>query len=71
LMDITVKMLDKAGANLSSDSFVKALETSTIPRSFFGTPEVTFTPNKRLGNNSTRIAQIIGGRWTTISDFVK
>ena len=71
LMDMVVRTADKAGPNLSTDSFVKALEGSTFPRSFLGTPEVSFSATKRLGNNQARIAQIRGGRWVNVTDFVK
>ena len=71
LIDMFVKTAEKAGANLSTDSFVKALESSTFPRSFLGTPEISFGPQKRLGNNQARIAQIQNGRWVNVTDFVK
>ena len=71
LMDMVVRTLDKTGPNLSADAFVKALETSTFPRSFLGTSEYSFGPQKRLGNNQSRIAQIQNGRWVNISDFIK
>ena len=71
LMDMFIKTADKAGPNLSTDSFVKALEGSTFPRSFLGTPEISFSATKRLGNNAARIAQIRNGRWVNVTDFVK
>jgi branched-chain amino acid transport system substrate-binding protein len=71
VMDMFIKTLEKTGPNLSTDSFVKALETSTFPRSFLGTPDISFGPQKRLGNNQARIAQILNGRWVNVSDFVK
>ena len=58
LMDMVVRTLDKTGPGLNVDGFVKALETSTFPRSFLGTSEYSFGPQKRLGNNQSRIAQI-------------
>ena len=71
LMDMVVRTADKAGPNLSTDSFVKALESSTFPRSFLGTPEISFSASKRLGNNQARVAQIRNGRWVNVTDFVK
>jgi len=71
LMDMVVRTLDKAGPALSTDSFIKALEGSTFPRSFLGTPEVSFSASKRLGNSQARIAQIRNGRWVNVTDFVK
>ena len=71
LMDIFIKTAEKAGPNLTTDAFVKALESSTFPRSFLGTPDISFGPQKRLGNNQSRIAQIQNGRWVNVTDFVK
>ena len=71
VMDLLVRTLDKAGPNLSTDAFVKALESSTFARTFLGTPEYSFGPTKHLGNSESRIAQIQGGRWVTVSDFIK
>lgn len=71
LIDMFAKAADKAGPNLTTDSFVKALETMTYPRSFLGSADYTWTPKTRLGNTQMRIAQIQKGRWVNVSDFVK
>lgn len=71
VVDIFVKAAEKAGPNLTPDGLVQALETTTYPRSYLGTPEYVFGPNRRLGNRQTRIAQIQNGRWTSVSDFVQ
>jgi branched-chain amino acid transport system substrate-binding protein len=71
LVDIFVKAAEKAGAGLSSESFVKSLETLTYPRSFLGTPEYAWSPTVRQGNLQTRLHQIQNGRWAPISDFLK
>ncbi|HWS76178.1 MAG TPA: ABC transporter substrate-binding protein [Quisquiliibacterium sp.] len=71
LVDMFVKAAEKAGPNLSSDSFVQALETMVYPRSFLGTPEYGWSPTVRQGNMQTRLQQIRSGRWVTISDFLK
>lgn len=69
--DMFIKTAEKVGPNLTVDSFVKALETSSFPRSFLGTPEYVFTPTSRLGNRQARIAVISNGRWANYSDFLK
>ena len=71
LMDMFIRTVEKAGPDLSTDSFVKALESSTFAPSFLGSPEISFTASKRLGNSQCRLAQIRDGRWVTVSDFVK
>ena len=70
LMDMFVRSLDKVGPQPSADGFVKALESSSFARSFLGTPEVSFSPTKHLGNQQARIAQIRNGRWVNVSDFL-
>ena len=71
LIDMFAKAAEKAGAGLNTDSFIKALESNPYPRTFLGTSDYAWGPDKRLGNTQMRIAQIQNGRWVTISDFIK
>ena len=71
MIDIFVRAAERAGPKLSADSLVKALEDNPYPRGFLGNPEFAFGPNKRLGNDQARLAQIQGGRWKTVSDFLR
>ena len=61
----------KAGPNLTTDSFIKAMDTMVIPKDIFGSPEATFGPKKRLGNESSRMSQITDGKWKVVSDYPK
>ena len=61
----------KAGANLTSDSFIKAMDSMSIPADIFGSPAMTFSASKRLGNDTSRLSQIQDGRWKVVSDYVK
>ncbi len=61
----------KAGPNLTTDSFIKAMDTMVIPKDIFGSPEATFGPKKRLGNETSRMSQITDGKWKVVSDYVK
>ncbi len=70
-MDMFVKAAEKAGPNLTVDTFVKALETNPYPRSFLGTPDYSWAPDRRLGNTQSRLNQIQNGRWQGASDFLK
>lgn len=70
MVDIFAKAAERAGPKLNNDSLVKALEEHAYPRGFLGNPEFSFGPQKRLGNNQVRLAQIQGGRWRTVSDFM-
>ncbi len=61
----------KAGPNLNTDGFIKAMDTMVIPKDIFGSPEATFGPKKRLGNETSRMSQITDGKWKVVSDYVK
>ncbi len=69
MMDIFAKAAEKAGANLTTDTFNNAMETTTFPRDIFGAPECRITKTDRLCNNKVRLAQIKDGRWVSISDY--
>ena len=69
-VDAFIRAATKAGPNLTTDSFIKAMDTMTIPTDIFGSAEMTFGPKKRLGNNLSRLSQIQDGRWKVVSDYV-
>ena len=69
MMDIFAKAVEKAGANLTTDTFNNAMETTTFPRDMFGAPECRITKTDRLCNSKVRLAQIKDGRWVSISDY--
>lgn len=70
-IDAFVNAATKAGRNLTPDGFVKAMETTAVPADIFGSPAMTFGPNKRLGNADTRLSQIQYGRWKVVSDYMR
>ena len=61
----------KAGTNLTVDSFVKAMETTKFAPDMFGSPEASFAPNKRAGSDMTRMSQLQNERWKVVTDYVK
>lgn len=69
MMDTFGKAAEKAGANLTTDTFNNAMETTKFPQDMFGSPECSITKTDRLCNSKVRLAQIKGGRWVTISDY--
>jgi branched-chain amino acid transport system substrate-binding protein len=68
-IDTFIQGVAKAGPNLTTDSFVRAMESMTIPPDMFGSAEMTFGPKKRLGSNAARLSQIRNSRWTVVSDY--
>jgi branched-chain amino acid transport system substrate-binding protein len=71
IMDAFIAAARKAGPGLTTDSFVKAMDTMVIPSDIFGSPELRFSSQQRLGNNFSRLSQIQDGRWKVVSDYVK
>lgn len=61
----------KAGSNLTTDSFVKAMDGLTIPADIFGSPQGTWTATKRLGNDKSRLSQLQDARWVVVSDYIQ
>lgn len=70
-MDGFIRAASKAGSKLSTDSFIKAMDTMTIPPDMFGSAEMTFSPTKRLGSSATRISQLQDNRWKVVSEYLK
>jgi branched-chain amino acid transport system substrate-binding protein len=70
-VDAFLRAASKAGNNLTTESFIKAMDTMTIPPDIFGSAEMTFSPTKRLGSNASRMSQIVDGRWKVISEYTK
>jgi branched-chain amino acid transport system substrate-binding protein len=66
--DLTVTGLDKAGKDLTTDSFVKGLESIRGYRDIFNGPEATFGPDKHQGANSSFLAVVKGGRWVRVTE---
>jgi branched-chain amino acid transport system substrate-binding protein len=71
ILDAFVKGAAKAGPTLSTDTFIKAMDSMTIPPDIFGSAEATFTATKRLGSDASRLSQIVDGRWKVISEYAK
>jgi branched-chain amino acid transport system substrate-binding protein len=70
-IDSFLRAAQKAGPNLSTDSFIKAMDTMVIPPDIFGSAEMTFGPKKRLGSDASRLSQLQDARWRVVSEYVK
>jgi len=71
IIDTFAVVAAKAGANLSTDSFIKVMDTLSMPSDMFGAAPATFSPTKRLGSDASRLSQIVDGKWKVVSDYVK
>ena len=70
-VDGFIQAAQKAGPNLTTDSFVKALESMSFPADMFGSAPASFGPKKRQGSNESRLSQIQDGRWKVLTDYIK
>lgn len=70
-IDAFIRGAQKAGNNLTTDSFIKAMDSMVIPPDIFGSAEATFGPQKRLGSEVSRLSQIQDGKWKVVSDYVR
>ena len=71
VVDAFLRAAGKAGNNLTTESFIKAMDTMTIPPDIFGSSEMTFGPQKRLGSNATRYSQLVDNRWKVVGEYMK
>jgi branched-chain amino acid transport system substrate-binding protein len=71
IIDAFAQAASKAGTNLTTDSFIKAMDTTNLPTDIFGSPPMTFSATKRLGSDSSRLSQITDGKWKVIADYAR
>ena len=69
VVDVFIQAAGRAGANFTADSFVRAMESGKFAADIFGSPEMSFSPTKRLGNNASRMSQIQDGRWKVVAPY--
>jgi branched-chain amino acid transport system substrate-binding protein len=71
IIDIFIRAAQKAGPNLTTDSFIKAMDTMSVPPDIFGSAEMTFSATRRLATDASRVSQIQDGRWRVITEYTK
>ena len=71
IIDQFIAAANKAGTNLTTDSFVKAMDGINFAPDMFGSPKSNYTATKRLGNDLSRLSQIQDGKWKPVSDYLK
>ena len=69
VIDLFIQAAQKAGPNLSTDSFIKAMDTMVIPPDMFGSAPSSYSATKRIGSNASRLSQIQDGKWKVISPY--
>ena len=71
ILDAFIRGAAKAGPNPTTDSFIKAMDSTSIPADIFGAAPATFSATKRLGSDASRLSQIVDGKWKVISEYAK
>ena len=69
IIDNFAKAATKSGKALSTESFIKAMDTMSSPPDIFGSAPSSFSPTKRLGSDASRLSQIQDGKWKTVSEY--
>ncbi|MEO8022013.1 ABC transporter substrate-binding protein [Polaromonas sp.] len=70
IIDTFARAAQKAGPNLTTDSFIKVMDTLSSPPDMFGGAPSSFSPTKRLGSDASRLSQITDGKWKVMSDYI-
>ncbi len=70
-IDAFARAAAKAGPNLTTDSFIKAMDSMSFESDMFGSATSTFSPTKHLGSDASRLSQIQDGRWKVVSEYIK
>lgn len=71
IIDAFARAAAKAGPGLSTDAFVKAMDSMSTPSDIFGSAPATYSPTKHFGSNATRLSQIVDGRWKVVSEYTE
>jgi branched-chain amino acid transport system substrate-binding protein len=70
VMDSFIAAAQKVGPNLTSDNFVKTMDTMSFTDPLFGGAPSSYTATKRLGSDASRLSQIQDGKWKVQSEYV-
>jgi branched-chain amino acid transport system substrate-binding protein len=71
IVDTFAAAAAKAGPTLNTDTFIKAMDSSTFNPDMFGGAPQSFTATKRLGSDVSRLSQLQEGRWKVVSDYFR
>jgi branched-chain amino acid transport system substrate-binding protein len=60
---VVVQALKNAGRDLTVDSFIAGLEKIKNYQDIFGSPPITFGPDRHWGSNESFLAEVKDGKW--------
>lgn len=58
--------LQRAGRDLNVDSFIKGMESIKDYEDIFGSPKMTYGPDKRQGSNESFLVQVHDSKWVPV-----
>jgi len=64
------KVADKAGRNLTDESFIAALNSAKLPVDELGNPAFNVSKDNRLSNDRVRMTQVKDGKWVVLTEFL-
>jgi branched-chain amino acid transport system substrate-binding protein len=64
---LVVLAMQKAGKNLTADSFVTGMESIKDWHDIFGSPAMSFSPTKHQGSSESFLCVVKGGKWVPVS----
>jgi branched-chain amino acid transport system substrate-binding protein len=70
VIDIFADVAQRAGPDLTTESFIAAIEKYTRPRDKFGSDEIAFSKTQHLGTNRARLSQVQNGKWVQLTDYL-
>lgn len=70
-MDLVVQGLDRAGPNLTTDGFLKAVEQLKGYRDFIGGLVYNFGPDNHQGTNASYLLQVQKGRFVVLEEGLR
>ncbi|MEI8155813.1 MAG: ABC transporter substrate-binding protein [Burkholderiales bacterium] len=70
VMDSFIAAAEKTGPNLTTDTFVKTMDSMSFTDPLFGAAPSSYTATKRLGSDASRLSQIQDGKWKVVSEYI-
>ena len=65
--ELLILGLQRAGRDLTVDSFITGMESIKDYQDIFGSPKMSFGPNRRQGSTESFLAVVHDGRWVPVS----
>ncbi|MBN8906342.1 MAG: ABC transporter substrate-binding protein, partial [Rhodospirillales bacterium] len=64
--ELVIKALRDAGRDLTVDSFIAAMERIKDHHDIFGSPPMSFGPDKHQGSNESFLTVVKAGHWVPV-----